>query len=134
MAKVYLITSGEYSDFTIEHATLDESKAKAFCELHNRVGGYPYYDIWEQELDDFFVGTEDDCRWQYRYRQFPETHKIEFGWAEYCIVADSTNVVMPWQKDGLAATVYLKDRDDKKAEKIAQDLFAEYRAKEQGIA
>lgn len=65
MNKVYVVTSGEYSDYMIDHVTLDKKKAYDFVDFHNLEGRH--YEVEEYELDDFslkhsyvFCGVKDD--------------------------------------------------------------------------
>ena len=54
MGKVYLVVSGEYSDYRINRAFSTEDLAVAWAEKHNRLGGggYTGYDIEEYDLDE----------------------------------------------------------------------------------
>lgn len=53
--KVYLITSGEYSDYSVDHVFSTEEKAQAFLDKHNKfrhIYGAEYNDIEEYEVDE----------------------------------------------------------------------------------
>lgn len=50
--KIYIVTSGEYSDYSIDSVFTDKAKAEACVELRNRASNYSVYDIEEWEADE----------------------------------------------------------------------------------
>lgn len=56
--KIYIITSGAYSDYGIERVFLSEEKAKSYCELHNecRIEEYDTFD------DNYIIPEEVGIR------------------------------------------------------------------------
>lgn len=53
--KVYIVTSGEYSDYGIRKVFTDKEKAELYCAMHD--GGYDPYYVEEWETDDVEIET-----------------------------------------------------------------------------
>ena len=49
MKKIYLMTTGEYSEYSVEGAFSSEEKLKQFAEMNNN----SYYNIEELEIDPY---------------------------------------------------------------------------------
>lgn len=126
MKKVYLIESGEYSDYRVDYVVASKKVAKTICERLNRVDDR--YDVSERVLiespDDgeiktmFYVrtdahGTELE-RWTYTRHGSSEQFE-DNGWAAR------------WAAGGQSC------RGHDVALKIARDKLAEVKAKEAGL-
>ena len=55
MSKIYIITSGCYSDYTVHTVVSSEEKAKQIVDAANRNYGYLNYEYEEFELDEDFA-------------------------------------------------------------------------------
>lgn len=56
--KIYIVTCGEYSDYSILAAFLDKTKAEAFAQKYNRGHGTEHYD--EARIEEFEDGIPFD--------------------------------------------------------------------------
>ena len=60
---IYLVTSGEYSDYHIDAVFADKEKAERFCALkNNEYNDYNEYEIEEWEEDDVEIDTVSELR------------------------------------------------------------------------
>ena len=116
--KVYIVTDGEYSDYHIEAVFTDEKKAKQYAAIH-RCDTIEEYEAdtpqIEGETDVFVVhkiGINSRLGF-YVYDHYYTTEKIS---------SVKTHCGTP------AILVSLTEQDDSKAKKIAQDMWAEYKA------
>lgn len=116
--KLYAITKGDYSDYHICALTSSKSKAKKLKLLYSG----QYYDARIEEYED---GEGDDvnvCWWcdhngcNAQFKEYPENERI---------------VINPRTKE--IAGVYVFSKDAAHAEKKAQDMIAEYKAKLAGL-
>ena len=55
--KIYIVTSGEYSDYVIRAVFTDQRKAEIYCALHERK--YDHYMVEEWETEDVVTKTND---------------------------------------------------------------------------
>ena len=49
--KIYIVSSGEYSDYSINSVFTDKAKAEACVEIRNRASNYSVYGIEEWDAD-----------------------------------------------------------------------------------
>ena len=116
--KVYIVTDGEYSDYHIEAVFTDEKKAKQYAAIHH------CNSIEEYEADTPQIEGETDVFIVY---QIAINSRIGFYVYDYYYSTKKFNKVeVHWGKP----TIYvsLTDQDESKAKKIAQDMWAEYKA------
>ena len=71
--KVYIVTSGIYSDYRIEAVFSTREAAELFIATNNTID-YPYDYIEEYEMDDNVVITDKGIYQHYRY--YPRTHVV----------------------------------------------------------
>lgn len=141
--KVYVVTSGEYSEYHVDGVFLSEDKAIAFCANHNHAclgdSCMDPFNIEEYEtMEDNIESTSEDI--VYRY----------FVWGmHYCdapvIMYDrdiehdmKTN---KWRDKYYDRTgfpkiqqyVYLNRPDRETAIKIVQDRYAKWKAEKEGL-
>ncbi|MBR6289301.1 MAG: hypothetical protein IKR19_08200 [Acholeplasmatales bacterium] len=64
MAKVYIVTSGSYSDFSIDKVFLDENKAELYKDNMNKTSGHNDYIV---EIYDTFDDNITDSNMKYAY-------------------------------------------------------------------
>lgn len=120
---VYVLTEGEYSDYGVVGVTLDYNKALNWLE--NQLGNnWQCPSILEFDTDDKPNPRNGAGKSYYA--------TVGDGWAdafEWAIENIPNKVVY----DGRHYKVYVYAKDQDHAKKIAQDLVAEYRAREEGI-
>lgn len=116
--KVYIVTDGEYSGYHIKAVFTDEKKAKQYAAIH-KCDTIEEYEAnspqIEGETDVFIVHKiRFNSRGFYVYDHYYSTEKI----SRVDILFGTPTII-----------VSLTEQDDSKAEKIAQDMWAEYKAK-----
>ena len=121
--KVYVITSGDYSDYHIIGVTDKKEVAEQYKKLHdNAVIVYDHCEIEEYDTDDIFVLSQEDSR----------TWEIEFDKIKNIITARE---VYP-QKESLESlwptsiTMYVHGKTKEIAIKRFYDLMAEDKYRE----
>ena len=126
--KAYLITSGEYSSYMVENVTLDKEKAEKLTAYLNSRDKWSDYRIEEYEIDDFEVSSDIEVAYQYAYYT-PARNKNLRDHAFLSLILKGTNKThMECDNKGAMIVVVLPEEDEKKAFKIATDMFAEYKA------
>lgn len=134
--KVYVLTTGEYSDYHIIYVTLDKEKAENFVNDTNKYvdknWGYNIVNLEEYDTDVLDFVYDNDKIWYAKKLQ----GEIEISFDEEVIgnpyFDEKVNVVKDSWDGGLCVYVSAKDSDH--AFKIACDLFAQYEAIKEGIA
>ena len=126
---VYIVTAGEYSDYHIERVFLDRKKAEQYVALQNRNFEWYDYDNWnieeEETFDDNLVG---ETKVRYLYTFYYENDKVE-RYSEPRIVGFNEKEVRK-ASYGWVANFTLEEKDDERAQKIAEDEFTKARALE----
>jgi len=132
--KIYIITKGEYSDYHICAATTDKNTAKKLLQL--------YRDRWDEpKIETYDDGSARDilngaCVWDV----YINSQNMAFrACKNYHPVAIPDNInqverIEDWQLCGENEdyTISVVAKSKEHAEKIAQDIFAEYKYNEQG--
>ena len=126
MKTFYAVTDGDYSDYHIIAITDDKERAENIKKLYS--GKYS-----EPMIEEFFDGeSKDECPYYVTYRTngdydaFPQNFDME-TLSDINIVKE--NISNGWWE--YSVLVIAKDKNH--AIKIAQDLWAEYKAKKEGI-
>lgn len=132
MKKFYAVTAGHYSDYHIIAITDNKERADNIAKIYRDDG-------WnaEPQVQEFVdSGVIEDVLWRVSAR-------ADGSYYVYCEELDKKNVnvieeVLPSISNNFGKTgekysvcVFAKDKDH--AIKIAQDLWAEYKAKKEGI-
>lgn len=135
--KVYIIVSGEYSDFGINAVFLDKKEAERAAEIANRRDpNHGPYDIQEWPIGLSFNPEIESLYFVSFYKGAVDKVTLSAG---QLLTTIKTNEVGPWNvyryQDGhyLEHRVYVYARDEEHAKKIATDLFAKFRAEQEGI-
>lgn len=144
--KVYIITSGCYSDYSVHGYCTTEVNAKKYCALKNS-GEHGRWDQFEYEeiecLDD--TATEVD-RLYYQFVFRFARHEYKNIWT--CVSHEEPMEVVvktttcKWRKNKVAGalngyaevTVSTETDDAKKAQKIAQDVLYQWIAEQEDMA
>lgn len=134
--KVYIVTSGFYSDYHIDAVFLDKAQAEYYCALHNLEDAH----IEEYDTDEHVIECQKPIfkEWSVHFRN-GETESVCFNGYTF----DNTMLKINehegfdvWQKvlHGYVRFTTSKDKDYEQAEKIACGLYAQFKYnKEKGI-
>lgn len=128
--KIYVITSGEYSDYGIVAVFTDFEKAKLFCAAHNLQERYSYdYYIETYDTDDYNIESNIKvysafkfraCHVKYSddaeilidsdilYSAKPISENIEFNWESYCFAKGTIPFEGNISEDQMRKIVYDK--------------------------
>lgn len=136
MTKVYIVTSGEYSDYRINKVFSSLEKAEKYCARVNvKDDGYSDYYcnlcyVEEFNLDDCEVSDNINVFYEYRF-YFENQNNVE-----PIITSDkpvTTVRELPYDYKYTAVCVTLKERNYAKAKKIQQDYLAKKKAEQNGL-
>lgn len=128
--EVYIVTSGEYSDYRIEAVFKSEEKAKIYAMTHA-------CDIepWETEDDKIKADKSLSKKICYKYHFTYDNLCSEIRLIDREISKIGTNEISEkhWSyKIIYYVTIYTSEGYEK-AEKIALDLIAKYKAQKEGV-
>lgn len=134
--KIYIVTSGEYSDYGINAVFLDKHEAELYCATHNKKKRWCDCVIEEYETKDGKIKTDREV--VYVYKAYPNDYSFIQIKEPVLMFRDEAEKEEPYLDLGLYSRwtsfpVILTKPNKKKALKIAQDKLAELKAKEQGI-
>lgn len=135
---IFLIGHGDYSDAMVYHATFDKEKAEKYIAYKNMKED-ELYSWWidEVNVDDFEIGNVEGLKYGYKNvitfrndviysikkcKSYMEKDSVHISYAN-----DSTKYVK-------VSFFSPKEIDSEKAKKIAYDMLAEYKAKENGVS
>lgn len=135
--KVYLITSGEYSDYHVDAVSLNEQEADRICAtLNNNRPLDMFCEVEEYDTDDIKVITQEEIKT--RFRMCVEYKDGEERWFnEMGIVSENLNNISVKRYAGsdkieITATLPRGTTEDK-ARKIMLDRIAEFKAQRANI-
>lgn len=135
--KVYVITSGEYSDYGIAYVTLNREDAYKYVALKNRHNAYYEYDCRVEEFDtDNFPSLNSaeiekelkDYVEGYVVRIDPQTNRLvsETGITkEFFPKSENGKITYKWARE---IAVYVVADSEEKATKIAFDHYYMHKA------
>lgn len=137
--KIYIVTSGAYSDYQICAVFLSEEKAKLFCAANNDPTGDAWDDCDIEEFetsDDEIDGDLRGMSYQYSYEivvsvNSDNTLQRKMVPDRQAVWAEGTKSYIKMNK---YIIVSLQEADDRLADKIAADMFAQWKAEKYGIA
>ena len=124
MSKVYIVTSGSYSDYHICAASLDKAHAKILAEKYT--DSYDEATIEEYELDEFFEEANRGFSWYWckctlENGMFGQVEVRQMDGYGSCAVGKVTKA---FRRDQLSVDVLAEN--DEHARKIAAEKFATY--------
>lgn len=140
--KVYIITSGEYSDYAIDAVTLNKEEAEKMVNV------FPEERIEEYDTDDFPKILINDPYWNCEYNLptrnimdgkifYNESIEIyqENYWCICNLLKDLNKVINKIGTNGhpYGFRMYIQAKDKEHAEKIFYDKIAEWKAEQKGI-
>lgn len=135
--KVYLITSGKYSDYHVDAVSLDEQEADRICAtLNNNRPLDMFCEVEEYNTDDIKVITQDEIKTRFRmcveYKSGKERWFDKMG-----IVSEDLNEISVKRygsSDKIEITSTLpRGTTEDKARKIMFDRIAEFKAQRANI-
>lgn len=130
--KVYVLTKGEYSDYSVYAVVDDKAKAELLKEALS--DEYDEANIEEYDTEDANIDGYLKCTESYLASQDISTNQIELSKTpRYGSICDSS----VWERENnegktILMTIVYEDRSDY-AFKIASDRFAKYRAEKAGL-
>lgn len=139
MKKIYVVTSGEYSDYCINAVFESREKAELYCAIKNATKEYRYdrCEIEEYELsDDTIEGNID--KWYYfdvrTYQHGGSSAELHYSIDDSFVTTEKleTKIEDAWHTT-ILIHVCIKENDPDKAIKIARDLVAKYEAEKAGL-
>ena len=130
--KVYVVTSGEYSEYHIVGVTLDKQVAETF--VNEKIGTRGKYGsecyLEEYETDDFQM-VKEGCK-PYRACFYGNENGDRWSWADECEWRyQNVGLVEADGHGNYEVIVFAKDEDH--ALKIGAEKVAEYKARKEGI-
>lgn len=137
--KVYVVTCGVYSGYSILGVFLDSKTAETFWAVHHDADDmFDDIRIEEYDTDDYFVTVRPEAKLHYEVRIDPET-AIEWD-PEYVTVCPTFNARKPfafhkpsgWGNPGYYEAV-LDTNDINQIQKIFYDWVAQHKAEEAGL-
>lgn len=145
--KVYVVTSGEYSDYHVDGVFLSEDKAVAFCANNNHAcldeSWLDPFNIEEYEtMDENIESTNEDIV----YRYFVCGMHLKRAYCDEPVIIYDRDIEQDMEKNKRRDTdggrrefprsqqyVYLNRPDRETAIKIVQDRYAQWKAERAGI-
>lgn len=129
--KIYVVTSGSYSDYCIDEVFEDKRKAEIYCATRNTQYDLIFIEhrIEEYEIADENIEYEADIKTAYRFEIFESDKKRhrKSGILKRVNEIDSAEVIRERYSGELLAIITIPTDSWSKAFKIAQDMFARCR-------
>lgn len=120
--KIYAIMNGNYSDYHICALTTDKERAKQLQKIYTSHLGEPAI----EEYEDGEIGKDIHILWQVRLDNMDAFPMSDPDTSEQ---KEPERIIDGFWND--KAHVYAVDKEH--AKKKAQDMYAEYKAKKEGI-
>lgn len=128
MKTFYAVTDGDYSDYHIIAITDNKERAENIKKLYSGKYSEPMIEeFFDSELKDeafYCVRYDTDGSYDVSLREFDSNNFFNIN-----IINENT-----FRNDWWKYRVFVMAKDEHHAVKIAQDLWAEYKAKKEGIA
>lgn len=135
--KVYVITQGGYSDYSIRAVSLDKDDAERKCAILNRnVRNGDYCEMEEYDTEDMVVETNEEVKRRFELTVYRET--METVWPiESHLTFENINKIQnsAYKTNGcidIIATLQ-KDTAEEQAKKIMLDRVAKFKAERAGL-
>lgn len=135
MDKVYIITAGSYSDYHIVAVFLEKAKAEQFQDMHN---SRACYSSQECRIEEYSIGADMSLAGKRLYCAYVNSIGSIYAY-DNCEAAlnraDEIGIVKEEQGrlECFIAVPMNADEPEEYAQKVAADLFAEYKARKEGI-
>lgn len=140
--KIYVITQGEYSDYTICAVSVDKDDAERKCALLNQNVRYgEYCEIEEYDTDDMEVETTEEVKKRFEMCVRERTGEIKWFIESYLTFENIDEAYyikrdcFDCGKDRCIEVVATlpKDTTEEQAKKIMLDRVAKFKAEKAGI-
>ena len=122
--KVYAITEGEYSDYHIVGIVLDKKVAEQYCKLHKRYSYEPMVEEYDTDFIQYLVENQSGL-----YSVCSDGDVSELECPDYYF-----NDLNRVSGRGVFQYTYVLAESEDDARKKAFDIFAEYKARKEGIS
>lgn len=124
--KVYIVTSGSYSDYHIDRVFTDEQQAKLYCATHANDCEALGIEEWESDEVKLDTSLEIFEKWVARF-DF-EGHLLNFWTDGFTFKQPNSVAKHSWRRTEYFVHVYLPDGTaEEKAKKILCDYFAKWK-------
>lgn len=138
--KVYVITSGSYSDYSIEAVSVDKDEAERICATLNTKRKYDFDDwcsIEEYDTDEMKVESENEVKIRYEMEvKYTDGKILYFDNHGYFVFNDINTIKVTRRYENkrieIVAT-FSKDTDPDKAKKIMLYRVAKFKAEREGV-
>lgn len=127
--KIYVVTSGCYSEYGIDAVFVDKKEAAKFAAAKNKSDNYTTYRIESYETADGEIDIRNNIV-GFEYSTFVES---DYFMNETLYVSHDPVPKFKSEASNYWLCVWLEEEDYELAEKILRDRFAEYKAKKEGI-
>lgn len=131
--KVYLITSGEYSDYHVDYVKLDREEAEKICAVKNKELRGDIFDIEEYDTDEIKADPDTEVKKAYTASEY--YGGLHIGGPIYTV--SDINKLEQHNRNGnkwiSGIATFPKSITDEKAHKIIQDRVAKFKAEKEGI-
>lgn len=130
---IYIVTSGEYSDYWIDGVFLDKYEADKYCAVRNEESAYTNYRVEEYEEGEGKI--EADLDLVYLFIVLDKANSPQVNNGVYYSASERQSYVheSTCYPKVLRAYVYLTKDDPELAFKIGKDMIAKYKAEKEGI-
>jgi len=118
--KVYIVTSGTYSDYHIEAVFLTEEKAKAYIDIHG--------DFDNRNIEEFDADRENLNREIAKYTVFINPENTEVQRDNSCYPPDSIKVHPVFSKTKIGFTITVETDGAERAKEIASERLMQVKA------
>ena len=135
--KVYVITSGEYSDYYINAVALTRENAEQICAMLNSPKSH-YSDvatIKEYDTDEIQCGVNEDVGLCYEAKfNYKTLENIYWGEPFYSFARNEIKRgLLDHRYEILIAATFPKDMPQEKARKIMKDRVVKWKAEREGL-
>ena len=128
MAKVYVITRGDYSDYHICAVALDKAKAKKLAKMYTTAYDNAHVEEWETDTETDINALNGRYPYSVTFREdgSVDTFKHYYDYETFCEGFSSL------EYRSLRVNLYAPDKES--AIKIAAEKRAKYLAEKEGVA
>ena len=142
MSKVYIVTSGEYSDYSIAAVFSTRRAAEVYCAVRNQPSTWlDPYGIEEYEMDENVEASNAKVKYRYFVKDVVFKHnKLKAGPPMVMLASNVDQDQKIHELSRIKAKddyplrfVYLDEPDAELAEKIVRDRLARFKAEKEGL-
>ena len=127
--KIYVVTSGCYSEYGIDTVFVDKKEAAKFATVKNKSDNYTTYRIESYETADGKIDIGNNIA------GFEYIASVDYDYSLNEMLYVSSEPVPKFKSEASNywLCIWLEEENYDLAEKILRDRFAEYKAKKEGI-